>query len=127
MGDVKKRKAMIMRVALVFLIGVVAVSYKLLYIPKDSLELYQSIGFADQYEDVLKLMLDGYEENFPRETYESIRNKGYGPQEIQQFTLFRYVDTTFLVMTTPGGNRLKVMKVEELPEEVRDYFLGIAP
>lgn len=30
-------------------------------------------------------------------------------------------------MTTPGTVRLKVLAVEELPEEIREYFLEIAP
>lgn len=127
MGEVKMRKEIIIRVVLIFLLGIAMVYYVYFFKPKDSLELYQSIRFSDDYEEVLKLMVDGHEAGFPRETYEAIQNIGYGPREIHQFTLFRYVDKTFLIMTTPGGARLRVFKVEELPKEVREYFLEISP
>ncbi|MDQ0271412.1 hypothetical protein [Cytobacillus purgationiresistens] len=47
------------------------------------------------------------------------------PQSISQYTLFEYEDKTYLIKTTEELGRLKVMNVEELPEEIRNYFLKL--
>lgn len=112
---------------IVFLIFVGGSAYYIsFYTPKNSLELYQSISFAEDFEKAQKLMLDGYEANFQREDYEYINRLDTAPNRIGQFTLFEYDDKTYIVMTTPGTDRLQVLAVEELPEEIREYFFEVA-
>lgn len=40
--------------------------------PKNSLELYQSVRFSDDFEDVQRLMLEGFESNFKQGDYDFI-------------------------------------------------------
>ena len=100
------------------------VYYTSFYTPKNSLELYQDISFAEDFEKAQKLMLKGYEANFQREDYEYIYDTA--PNRIGQFTLFEYSNKTYIVMTTPGTDKLEVLAVEELPEEIREYFFEVA-
>ena len=69
------------------------------YRPKNSLELYQAISFA---EDIEKEQVDGYEANFQREDDEYISRLEIALNRIGQFTLFEYDDKTYIVMSTPG-------------------------
>lgn len=50
-----------------------SVYYFFFFTPKDSLELNQAISFADDFEEVQKIMLKGYEDNFKEEDFEYIR------------------------------------------------------
>jgi hypothetical protein len=102
-------------------------SYIFLFKPKNSLELYQSISFADDFEEAKKLMLKGYEGNFKEEDFEFMKRLDTNAKSIGQFTLFEFDDKTFVIMTSPGTQRLKVIAVEELPIEIREYFLGLSP
>lgn len=124
-----KKKTLTDRI--IFIIMIVAiisgyVYYVLFFTPKDSLELYQAISFANDFEKMEKLMLEGYANNFKEEDFQFINSLENRANRISQFTLFEYEDKTFLIMTTPGTRRLKVLAVEELPKEIRDYFLGLA-
>ncbi|QOR68814.1 hypothetical protein IM538_04055 [Cytobacillus suaedae] len=101
--------------------------YVVFFTPKDSLELYQAISFADSFKDAQKLSLEGYEHRFEKEDFDYIGRVDTQAESVQQFTLFQFEEKTYLIMTSPGTLRLKVLAVEELPEEVRDYFLEIAP
>lgn len=103
----------------------VATYYILFFKPKNSLELYQVISFAKDYNDVQNLMLEGYEDNFSKEDFEYINRIDTQANSISQFTLFEYDEKTYLVMTSPGTEKLKVLAVEELPEDVRKYFLEL--
>jgi hypothetical protein len=103
----------------------VAIYYVLFYTPKNSLELYQAIRFSKSYEESSKLMLEEYEGNFSEEDYDFMSHLDNSPNSISQFTLFEYKEKTYLIMTTPGTNRLQVLDVKELPEEVRNYFLAL--
>ncbi|WP_284139795.1 MULTISPECIES: hypothetical protein [unclassified Virgibacillus] len=94
--------------------------YVYLFTPKDSLELYQELTFAESFEEVQKHMLDGYEDNFTEEDFHYIQNNS--ADWIGQFTIFDYRGKSYVVMTTPGTERLKILAVEELPEEVRVFF-----
>ena len=49
-----------------------ATYYGLFYTPKNSLELYRALAFADYIEWVKKLMLEGYEGNLKNESYPGI-------------------------------------------------------
>ncbi len=119
----KERRELIL---MILVLGLAAY-YILFFTPKDSLELYQAISFADDFEEAQKVMLEGYEGNFKEEDFEFINRLDTSADRTSQFTLFEYDEKTYLVMTTPGTVRLKVLAVEELPEEIREYFLEIAP
>lgn len=121
--SLKDRRELIL---MILVLGLAAY-YILFFTPKDSLELYQAISFADDFEEAQKVMLDGYEGNFKEEDFQFINRLDTSADRISQFTLFEYDEKTYLVMTTPGTERLKVLAVEELPEEVREYFLKVAP
>ncbi len=47
------------------------------------------------------------------------------PDRISQFTLLEYEGKTFVIMTSPGTEKLKVLAVEELPDELREYFMKL--
>jgi len=128
MGQMQK-KSLKERRELIFMILVLSLAayYILFFTPKDSLELYQAISFADDFEEAQQVMLEGYEGNFKEEDFEFINRLETSADRISQFTLFEYDEKTYLVMTTPGTERLKVLAVEELPEEIREYFLELAP
>jgi len=99
---------------------------KFFFTPKDSLELYQAISFANDFEEVQnKLMLEGYQDNFKEEDFNFINSIDTSANRVGQYTLFEYEDKTFVIVTSPGTERLKVLSVEELPKEIRDYFLEL--
>ncbi|MFD1019530.1 hypothetical protein [Thalassobacillus hwangdonensis] len=98
--------------------------YHLGFTPKDSLELYQQMHFADGYEEVQELVLEGYEEHINEEDIDYIQSYSLD-RGISQFTLFEYSDRSYVVMTSPGTARLKVLAVEELPEDVRNFFMDL--
>jgi hypothetical protein len=112
---------------IVFVILVLINSYIYLFKPKNSLELYQSISFANDFDEVKKLMLKGYEGNFKEEDFAFMNRLDKPANSIGQFTLFEYDEKTFVIMTSPGTERLKVLAVEELPIEIREYFLELSP
>lgn len=100
-----------------------AVYYVLFFTPKNSLELYQEIHFADSFEDVQSLILDGYEDNFTEENFAYIQSNT--ANRVGQFTLFEFNEKSYVIMTFPGTGRLKILAVEELPEDVRELFLKL--
>ncbi|MFJ7737373.1 hypothetical protein ACIQ2D_13760 [Lysinibacillus sp. NPDC097287] len=89
--------------------------------------MYQAISFADDFEKAQGHMLEGYEANFKKEDFEFISSLGTSPNSISQFTLFEYGHKSYVFMTTPGTTKLKILAVEELPKDIRDYFLEINP
>lgn len=101
----------------------IALYYVVFVTPKNSLELYQKISSADDYNDVQSLVLEGYEENFKKEDFKNM--KDMSANSVSQFTLFEYEEKSYLLMTTPGTERLKVLRVDELPEDIREYFLSL--
>lgn len=96
------------------------------FTPKNSLELYQAIHFVDDFHEAKKVMLKGYEDHFQKEDFVFLSKLEETPERISQFTLFEYKDKTYMLMTTPGTTKLEVLQVEQLPEEIRQYFLGIS-
>lgn len=110
----------------VLIVGM-AIYYIFFFTPKNSLELYQTISFADDFDEAQNVMLKGYESHFKKEDFDFINDLDNSPNRISQFTLFEYNQKTYMVMTTPGTKRLKVLAVEELPEEIEQYFLGVTP
>lgn len=93
------------------------------YKPTNSIELYQSIAFSEDFEEGQELMLEGYESNLKEEDYNYISREINSPYKVNQFTLFEYGNKTYILLTTPGTKKVEVLKVEELPVEIRNYFL----
>lgn len=118
----KKRtlKDWIIYIVIYLIIIAAAIYFVLFFKPRNSLELYQELHFAESFEEVQKQMLDGYEEHMTEEDFKWIQS--YTPSQIGQFTIFDYNSTAYVIMTTPGTEILKVLAVEELPEEVRVFF-----
>ncbi|MDE5415255.1 hypothetical protein [Alkalihalobacterium chitinilyticum] len=116
--------------AVVFVIFISFSYYTQLFKPVNSLDLYQLLSFAKSFEKAQSLMLDGYEANFKEEDYEFITSIDNQANSINQFTLFEYEEKTYLIKTSPGTRgfqKLKVHAIEEVPPEVRNYFLELAP
>ena len=126
--EISKKKALKNRITFSILVLVLVgggAYYKFFYTPKNSLELYQAISFADDFEDVKKLMLDGYEDNFKEGDFEFINSLNTSPNRVGQFTFFEYDERTFVIMTSPGTKKLEVLAVDELPKDIRNYFLQL--
>ncbi|HSJ38138.1 MAG TPA: hypothetical protein VK945_07970 [Planococcus sp. (in: firmicutes)] len=56
--------------------------------PKNSVELYQELHFADDFEEAQKQVLEGYENNFTQEEFNFIQENI--PDTIKQVALFEY-------------------------------------
>lgn len=90
--------------------------------PSTSVELFRSIQNTGDYEEVKKLLAEDDTESFSEEDYEFINNLQNYPHIISQFTLLSYQDTAYLLRTTPGTEKLKIIQVEELPDNLQVYF-----
>ncbi|MCZ8540742.1 hypothetical protein [Psychrobacillus psychrodurans] len=87
--EISKKKTLKNGIAFLILVLVIvggATYYDVFYTPKNSLELYQAISFADDFEDVKKLMLDGFEDNFNEADFEFINRLDTSPNRVGQFT-----------------------------------------
>ncbi|WP_257964265.1 hypothetical protein [Bacillus sp. UMB0728] len=94
--------------------------------PKNSIELYQDLSFAADFEEAQKLSLKGYEEHFKKKDFDYINSPDHSANSIGQFTLFEYDDKSYIIKTSPGTTKFKVLAVEELPADIRDYFVGMS-
>ena len=58
--------------------------------------------------------------------YESIEyiQEEFDPNMISQFTLLEFDEKTYLIQTTPGTAKMKIIAIEELPVEIREYFIN---
>ena len=58
--------------------------------------------------------------------YESINyiQKEFDPNSISQFTLLEFDEKTYIILTTPGTEKMEIINIEELPIEIREYFMG---
>ncbi len=109
---------------LVLIIAGSSLYYVYLFTPKNSLELYQKLHFVDSFDEAQKLILDGYESNFTEEVFDYIQ--GNSANRIGQFTLLEFDKKSYIIMTSPGTERLKVLAVEELPNDIRKFFLELS-
>ncbi|MBC5635271.1 hypothetical protein H8S33_00400 [Ornithinibacillus sp. BX22] len=100
-----------------------SVFHVLFFTPKNSLEMYQELHFADSFEDVQSHILDGYENNFTEEDFTYIQANT--ANRVGQFTLMEFGEMSYVIMTSPGTERLKILAVEALPEDVREFFLEL--
>ncbi|MER2153935.1 MAG: hypothetical protein ABS917_07085 [Solibacillus sp.] len=86
--------------------------------PSNSLELMQTLRNSENPES---LFMD--ENNFDAEIVEYIQEE-FNPNMVKQFTILDFDEKSFLIQTTPGTTKLEIINIEELPEEIRDYFLS---
>ncbi|MEI5909571.1 hypothetical protein WAK64_21340 [Bacillus spongiae] len=107
---------------LIMLIPLGIMFHDIYYSPNNSLELYQRVRFSDNFEEAKELVLDGYEGNFSNKEYNLVKNSSTIPTSVGQVTVLRYEDKTILIETSPGTNKLHILNVEVLPEELRDFF-----
>ena len=102
---------------------VLSSSYHKIYMsPSNSVELYRSIYNADEYGQLKQLMAGEGTVGFSQTDYEYIRTITNNPQQISQFTLLSYQDTAYLIRTTPGTEKLKIIRVNELSDDQQAYF-----
>ena len=76
---------------------------------------------SDDYADVKKILRDKQEHQLPLEHYERIQ-EGPGPYKIRQFTILEFTPDPILIETTPGTNKLEIIRTEELPKEFAAYL-----
>lgn len=96
--------------------------YKVVIKPKNALEMYQAVRSTVDYDQLEKLILEGYEKNVPVELYDEIINSSSDPNKIRQFTVVQYADETYLLETSPGTMKLNILGLDKAPDEIRDYL-----
>ena len=85
--------------------------------PSNSLELMQTLRNSENPES---LFLDP--KNIDYKSIEYIQEE-FNPNMITQITLLEFDEKTYLVQTTPGTKKMKIIAIEELPIEIREYFI----
>jgi hypothetical protein len=85
--------------------------------PSNSLELMQTLRNSEIPES---LFLDP--KNIDYKSIEYIQEE-FNPNMITQITLLEFDEKTYLVQTTPGTKKMKIIAIEELPIEIREYFI----
>ncbi len=61
--------------------------------------------------------------NIDYEGIEYIQEEFNNPNKITQLTLLEFDEKTYLIQTTPGTKKMEIIAIEELPIEIREYFL----
>ena len=85
--------------------------------PSNSLELMQTLRNSENPES---LFLDS--KNIDYKSIEYIQEE-FNPNMITQITLLEFDEKTYLIQTTPGTKKMKIIAIEELPIEIREYFI----
>ncbi len=85
--------------------------------PSNSLELMQTLRNSDNPES---LFIDS--KNIDYESIKYIQEE-FDPNMISQFTLLEFDEKTYLIQTTPGTKKMEIIAIEELPTEIREYFI----
>ena len=108
-------------VAVIALLIIVSIPIfeRLLTYPSNSLELMQTLRNS---ENPASLFME--EKKFDAEIVEYIQEE-FSPNMVQQFTILEFDEKSFLIQTTPGTTKLEIINIEELPEEMRNYFLSL--
>lgn len=109
----KKIKAII----LALLVVSAPIIYWALTNPSNSLELMQTLRNSENPES---LFLDS--KNIDYKSIEYIQDE-FSPNMITQVTLLEFDEKTYLIQTTPGTKKMKIIAIEELPIEIREYFI----
>ena len=108
----------IVAIILALLVVVSPIIYWFMTNPSNSLELMQTLRNSDNPES---LYLDS--KNIDYESIEYIQEE-FSPNMISQFTLLEFDEKTYLIQTTPGTAKMKIIAIEELPVEIREYFIN---
>ena len=105
--------------AIIFALLIVAapIIYWAITNPSNSLALMQTLRNSENPES---LFLDP--KNIDYKSIEYIQEE-FGPNMITQITLLEFDEKTFLIQTTPGTKKMKIIAIEELPIEIREYFI----
>jgi hypothetical protein len=106
-------------VAIIFALLVVTspIIYWFMTTPSNSIELMQTLRNSDNPES---LYLDS--KNIDYESIKFIQEE-FSPNRISQFTLLEFDEKTYLIQTTPGTKKMKIVAIEKLPVEIREYFI----
>ncbi len=69
------------------------------------------------------------EANFSEADYERIKQDNYdsSPDMIRQFTVLQYPSNkeSLLIETSPGLKKLKVLRIERLPNDMTEYLISL--
>ncbi|AMO85231.1 hypothetical protein B857_02435 [Solibacillus isronensis B3W22] len=104
-------------IAVVFIVSIPMIEW-LLTNPSNSLELMQTLRSAENPES---LFMD--EDNFDADSVEYIQEE-FSPNMVKQFTILEFDEKSFLIQTTPGTTKWEIINIEELPKEIKEYFLS---
>ena len=85
--------------------------------PSNSLDLMQTLRNSDNPES---LIIDS--KNIDYESIKYIQEK-FDLNKVSQFTLLEFDDKTYAIQTTPGTKKIKIIAIEELPNDIREYFI----
>lgn len=88
--------------------------------PYNSIQLYQEFISSDEKE-IQELLLNKNDNELLVEQVNNI--KSGSPTSIDQMTFLHYQDKTIMVITTPGTLKLQIIDIQELPPDIRSYFL----
>ena len=88
--------------------------------PSNSIGLYHKILATDDLEDMEDLLFTS--EALTQEDYEYITALGNSPYMISQYTLFSFHEVSYLLMTTPGTDKLQIIQVDKVPEDIHSYL-----
>lgn len=89
--------------------------------PSNSIGLYHKMLATEELEDMEDLLLNS--EALAQEDYEYITAPGNSPYMISQYTLFSFHEVSYLITTTPGTDKLQIIQVDELPEDIQSYLV----
>ncbi|WP_342575838.1 hypothetical protein MHH37_08265 [Solibacillus sp. FSL K6-1781] len=104
-------------IAVVFIVSISMIEW-LLTNPSNSLELMQTLRNAENPES---LFMD--ENNFDADSVEYIQEE-FSPNMVKQFTILEFDEKSFLIQSTPGTTKWEIINIEELPKEIKEYFLS---
>ena len=88
--------------------------------PSNSIGLYHKMLATDELEDMEDLLFTS--EALSQEDYEYITALGNSPYMISQYTLFSFHEVSYLITTTPGTDKLQIIQVDKVPEDIQSYL-----
>ena len=88
--------------------------------PSTSIGLYHKMLATDELEDMEDLLFTS--EALSQEDYEYITALGNSPYMISQYTLFSFHEVSYLITTTPGTDKLQIIQVDKVPEDIQSYL-----
>lgn len=109
----------ILAIFVALLVVSVPIIYWVITNPSNSLELMQTLRNSENPES---LFLNS--KNIDYKNIEYIQEE-FNPNKVTQITLLEFDEKTYLIQTTPGTEKMKIIAIEELPLEIREYFMGL--